>query len=68
MSVNNTVRRALIEEQDATELGERLEEGLEFWHRPGQLDVADERPGVHELYRPVAEHLICQAEIAAGSV
>ena len=35
---------------------------------PGQLDVADERPDEDELDRPVAEHLIRQAEIAAGCV
>ena len=58
----------LVEQQDATERGEPLEEGHEFGHGPEQLDVADERPGEDELDRPVAEHLIRQAEIAAGCV
>ena len=35
---------------------------------PGQLDVADERPDDYQLDRPVAEHLIRQAQIAAGCV
>ncbi|BCZ23407.1 hypothetical protein MTY59_32620 [Mycobacterium senriense] len=30
--------------------------------------MADKRPDDDELYRPVAEHLICQAEIAALGV
>ena len=59
---------ALSNSEDATERGELLEEGLEFGHGPEQLDVADERPGEDELDRPVAEHLIRQAEIAAGCV
>jgi hypothetical protein len=35
---------------------------------PEQLDVADYRPDVDEFDGPVAEHLIRQAEIAAGCV
>ena len=58
----------LVEQKDATEGGELVEEGLEFGHGPEQLDVADHRPDEDELDRPVAEHLIRQAEIAAGSV
>ena len=58
----------LVEQEDATERGELLQEGLEFGHGPGQLDVADERPREDELDGPVAEHLIREAEIAAGSV
>ena len=58
----------LIEHDDATEGGELLEEGLEFGLGPPQLDVADERPGDDELDRPVAEHLIRQAQIAARGV
>jgi hypothetical protein len=45
-----------------------VHEGLEFGQGPEQLDVADEWPGEHELDRPVAEHLIRQAQIAAGCV
>ena len=58
----------LVEHEDATERGELLHERLEFGQGPGQLDVADERPGEDELDRPVAEHLIRQAEIAARCV
>ena len=58
----------LVEQQDATERGELLHEGLEFGKGPEQLDVADERPGDDELDGPVAEHLIRDAEIAAGCV
>jgi hypothetical protein len=58
----------LVEQDDATERGELLEEGLEFGHGPEQLDMADERPREDELDRPVAEHLISQAEIAALGV
>ena len=58
----------LVEQEDATERGELLEEGLEFGQGPEQLDVADERPDEDELDRPVAEHLIRQAEIAARCV
>ena len=58
----------LVEHRDATERGELVEEGLEFGHGPEQLDVADQRPDEDELDRPVAEHLIRQAEIAAGCV
>ena len=58
----------LVEQKDATERGELLEEGLEFGQGPEQLDVAGERPDEDELDRPVAEHLIRQAEIAAGCV
>ena len=58
----------LVEQGDATERGELLEERLEFGQGPGQLDVADERPDEDQLDRPVAEHLIRQAEIAAGCV
>ena len=58
----------LVEDDDATEGGELLEEGLEFGHGPEQLDVADERPDEDELNRPVAEHLIRETEIAAGCI
>ena len=58
----------LVEHHDATEGAETLEERLEFGQRPKQLDVADERPDEDELNRPVAEHLIRQAQIAAGCV
>ena len=58
----------LVEQEDATERGELVEEGLEFGQGPGQLDVADERPDEDQLDRPVAEHLIRQAEIAARCV
>ena len=58
----------LVEQDDATERGELLQEGLEFGQGPEQLDVADDRPGEDQLDRPVAEHLIRQAEIAARCV
>ena len=58
----------LVKQKDPTERGELLEEGLEFGHGPEQLDVADHRPDEDELERPVAEHLIRQAEIAARCV
>ena len=58
----------LIEQGNATERGELLNERFEFGEGPGQLDVADERPDDDELERPVAEHLIRQAQIAAGCV
>ena len=57
----------LVEHHDATERGEPVEEGLEFGHGPEQLDVADHRPDEDELDRPVAEHLIRQAQIAAAA-
>ena len=57
-----------VEQSDATEGGELLEEGLEFGHGPEQLDMADHRPDEDKLDRPVAEYLIRQAEIAARSV
>ena len=55
----------LVEQEDATERGELIEERLEFGQGPEQLDVADDRPDEDELDGPVAEHLIRQAEIAA---
>ena len=58
----------LVEQKDATERGEPLEEGHKFGHGPVQLDVAGERPGKDELDRPVPKHLIRQAQIAAGCV
>jgi hypothetical protein len=58
----------LVEQQYATERGELVEERLEFGHGPEQLDVADEPPREDVVDRPVAEHLIRQTEIAAGSV
>ncbi len=58
----------LVEQEDATESGEPLHESLEFGQGPIHLDVAGERPGEDELDGPVAEHLIRQAEIAAGCV
>ncbi len=59
---------ALSNKSDPTERGELLEEGLELGHGPEQLDVGDHRPDEDELDRPVAEHLIRQAEIAARCV
>ena len=58
----------LVEQKDATERGEPLEEGHKFGHGPVQLDVAGERPGKDELDRSVAEHLIGEAEVLAGCV
>ena len=58
----------LIKQEHATERGELIEEGLEFGRGPDQLDVADERHDIDQLDRPVAEHLIGQAEIAALGV
>ena len=58
----------LVEQKDATERGELLNERFELGEGPGQLDVADERRDDDELDRPVAEHLIRQAEIAALGV
>src|SRR4029077_13815767 len=57
-----------VEHYDATEGGELIEEGLEFGHGPEQLDMADHRPDEDKLDRPVAEHLIRQAQIAARCV
>jgi hypothetical protein len=51
-----------------TKRGELLKECLEFGLGPGQLYVADERPDEDKLDRPVAEHLIRQAQIAARCV
>ena len=59
---------SLVEQEDPTERGELIEEGLELGHGPEQLDVGDHRPDEDELDRPVAEHLIRQAQIAAGCV
>ena len=56
---------SLVEQKDPTERGELIEEGLELGHGPEQLDVADDRPDEDKLDRPVAEHLIRQAQIAA---
>ncbi len=58
----------LVEQDHATEGGELLEERLEFWLSPQQLDVADVRPRDDEFDRPVAEHLMGQAEIATLGV
>jgi hypothetical protein len=58
----------LVEHDDARECRELVEKGLEFWHGPGQLDVANEGPDEGDLDRPVAEHLVRQTEIAAGCV
>ena len=58
----------LVEQGNATERGELLNERFELGEGPGQLDVADERPDEDQLDRPVAEHLIRQAEIAARCV
>jgi hypothetical protein len=49
----------------ATKRGELIEESLEFRQGPEQLGVADHRPDEDNLDRPVAEHLIREAEIAA---
>jgi hypothetical protein len=59
---------SLIEQEDPTERGELLKEGLELGQGPEQLDVADHRPNEDKLDRPVAEHLIRQAQIAARCV
>ena len=56
---------ALSNRSNATERGELLNERFELGEGPGQLDVADERPDDDQLDRPVAEHLIRQAQIAA---
>ena len=67
-NVRDRVRQAdpgLVEHDDATEHGELVEKRLVFGYGPRQLDVGDERPDKDELDRPVAEHLIRQAEIAA---
>ena len=58
----------LVEQQDATERGELIEERLEFGEGPEQLDVADHWPDEDKLDWPVAEHLIRQAQIAALGV
>jgi hypothetical protein len=58
----------LVEQEDATERGELIEERLEFGEGPDQLDVADHRPDENEFDGPVAEHLIRQAQIAALGV
>ena len=58
----------LIEPHDATERGELLEEGLVLGHGPEDLHLADHRRDEDELDRPVADHLIRQAEIAAPCV
>jgi len=58
----------LVEHHDATERGELIEKGLELRHGPEQLDVEDHRPDEDELERPVAEHLIRQAQVAAFGV
>ena len=70
-NVRDRVRQpdpSLVEHENATKRGELIEEGLEFGPGPGQLDVGDYRPDVDELDGPVPEHLIRQAEIAAGCV
>ena len=59
---------ALSNRSDATERGELIAEGLEFGQGPAQLDVANERRDADQLDRPVAEHLIRQAQIAARCV
>ena len=58
----------LVEQKDATERGELLNERFELGEGPGQLDVADERPDEDEFDRPVAKHLIRQAQITARCV
>src|ERR1700759_4266589 len=70
-TVRDRVRQpdpGLVKRYDATEPGELVEEGLEFGDGPEQLDVGDERPDEDQLDRSVAEHLIRQAQIAAGCV
>jgi len=70
-NLRNRIRQpdaGLIEQDDATECRQLIEEGLEFGQGPEQLDVAGERPNDDQLDGPVAEHLIRQAEIAAGCV
>src|SRR5262249_29497231 len=47
---------------------ELVDEGLDVGHGPDQLDVADHWPDGDQLDRPVAEHLIRQAQIAALGV
>ena len=58
----------LVEHDDPTERGEPIHERLVLGQRPEQLDMADEGPGVNQLDLPVAEHLIREAEVAAGRV
>ena len=58
----------LVIEDNATERGQLVEERLELGHGPEQLDVADHRPHEDELHRPVAEHLMGDAEIAASRI
>jgi hypothetical protein len=58
----------LVEQGNATERSELLNERLELGEGPGQLDVADERPDDDQLDWPVAEDLIRQAQIAARGV
>ena len=58
----------LVEQEDTTVRGELLEKGLELGQGPAQLDVAGERSSDDQLDGPVPEHLIRQAQIAAGCV
>ena len=59
---------SFVEHEDATERGELVEEGLVSGRGPPQLDMADERRDEDELDRPVAKHLIRQAEATARCV
>ena len=70
-NVRDRVRQpdpSLVVHEHATEPGELVDEGFDVGHGPDQLDVADHWPDGDQLDRPVAEHLIRQAEIAAGCV
>ena len=58
----------LVEYDDATKHAELLEECLVLGKGPKKLDVADEWPDEKKLDWPVPEHLISEAEIAAGCV
>jgi hypothetical protein len=70
-NVRDRVRQpdpGLVKQEHATERGELVEDGLELGRGPEHLDVADERRDDDQLDRPVADHLIRQAEIAAGCI
>src|SRR5262249_48714601 len=59
---------ALVEEDEAREGGEALEEVRHRRLLPHQLDVRDPARNVDEVARPLARHLIGDVEIAAPRV